>query len=40
MERIKKFADEDATLIKDYQTLIYDILNGEQYCIKPWNILE
>ena len=40
MERIQQFADEDAQLVKDYQTLIYDILNGEQYCVKPWNLLE
>lgn len=32
MERIKKFADEDAELVKDYQTLVYDILNGKHYC--------
>lgn len=40
MERIKKFNDEDTTLVNDYRTLIYDILNGEQYCVKPWNLLQ
>lgn len=40
MERIKKFDDEDTVLINDYRTLIYDILNGEQYCVKPWNLLQ
>ncbi len=37
--RIRQFAPEDATLVKDYQMLIYDILNGEQYAVKPWNLL-
>ncbi len=34
MDSVKTFPDEDAELVKEYKMLIYDILNGKQYCEK------